>query len=71
MADGPVAHQGYAVLWRGMVEEKHQAIAQVVLHASNAPAWKAKASAAQAAVESAEAWQERRLLRAGHSLTPE
>jgi DNA end-binding protein Ku len=39
VADGPVAHQGYAVLWRGMVEEKHQAIAQVVLHGKEQIVW--------------------------------
>ena len=30
--DGPVAQKGYAVLWRGMVEEQRQAIAEVVMH---------------------------------------
>jgi DNA end-binding protein Ku len=39
VADGPVAHQGYAVLWRGMVEEKRQAIAQVVMHAKEQIVW--------------------------------
>jgi len=32
VADGPVAHKGYAVLCRGMVDDKSQAIAQVVMH---------------------------------------
>jgi DNA end-binding protein Ku len=39
VADGPVAHKGYAVLWRGMVEEKRQAIAQVVLHGKEQLVW--------------------------------
>ena len=39
VADGPVAHQGYAVLWRGMVEEKRQAIAQVLMHGKEQIVW--------------------------------
>jgi DNA end-binding protein Ku len=39
VADGPVAHKGYAVLWRGMVEEKRQAIAQVVMHGKEQLVW--------------------------------
>ena len=37
--DGPVAHKGYAVLWRGMVEEKRQAVAQVVMHGKEHIVW--------------------------------
>jgi DNA end-binding protein Ku len=39
VADGPVAHKGYAVLWRGMVDEKRQAIAQVVMHGKEQLVW--------------------------------
>ena len=39
VADGPVAHQGYAVMWRGMVGEKRQAIAQVVMHGKEQIVW--------------------------------
>ena len=37
--DGPVAQKGYAVLWRGMVEEKRQALAQVVMHGKEHIVW--------------------------------
>jgi DNA end-binding protein Ku len=39
VADGPVAQKGYAVLWRGLVEEKSQAIAQVVMHGKEQIVW--------------------------------
>ena len=39
VADGPVAYKGYAVLWRGMVDEKRQAIAQVVMHGKEQLVW--------------------------------
>jgi DNA end-binding protein Ku len=39
VGDGPVAQKGYAVLWRGMVEEKRQAIAQVVMHGKEQIVW--------------------------------
>ena len=37
--DGPVAQKGYAVLWRGLVEEKRQAVAQVVMHGKEHIVW--------------------------------
>jgi DNA end-binding protein Ku len=37
--DGPVAHKGYTVLWRGMVEEQRQAIAEVVMHGKEHVVW--------------------------------
>ena len=37
--DGPVAQKGYAVLWRGMVEEQRQAIAEVVMHGKEHVVW--------------------------------
>ena len=37
--DGPVAQKGYAVLWRGMVEEKRHAIAEVVMHGKEHVVW--------------------------------
>ena len=37
--DGPVAQKGYAVLWRGMVEEKRQALAEVVMHGKEHVVW--------------------------------
>ena len=39
VADGPVAHPGYAVLWRGLVDQKRQAIAQVVMHGKEQIVW--------------------------------
>jgi DNA end-binding protein Ku len=39
VADGPVAHKGYAVLYRGMVDEKSQAIAQVVMNGKEQLVW--------------------------------
>ena len=37
--DGPVAQKGYAVLWRGMVEEKRHALAEVVMHGKEHVVW--------------------------------
>jgi DNA end-binding protein Ku len=37
--DGPVAQKGYAVLRRGMLEEKRQAIAEVVMHGKEHVVW--------------------------------
>jgi DNA end-binding protein Ku len=37
--DGPVAQKGYAVLWRGMVEEKRHALAEVVMHGKEHMVW--------------------------------
>jgi len=39
VADGPVAYKGYAVLRRGMVDERRQAIAQVVMHGKEQLVW--------------------------------
>ena len=37
--DGPVAQKGFAVLRRGMLEEKRQAIAEVVMHGKEHVVW--------------------------------
>jgi DNA end-binding protein Ku len=37
--DGSVAQKGYAVLWRGMVEEKRHALAEVVMHGKEHVVW--------------------------------
>jgi DNA end-binding protein Ku len=37
--DGPLAQRGYAVLWRGMVEEQRYAVAQVVMHGKEHIVW--------------------------------
>jgi DNA end-binding protein Ku len=37
--DGPLAQKSYAVFWRGMRDEKRQAVAQVVMHGKKHVVW--------------------------------